>query len=95
MGTQGNQLLRDIKNIVERSLKQSNSDLQKVADSIATDLCDAYQGQQVYFPKSFASKKVALHRKIQTEFNGSNQIELAHKYQLSTAQIYNILRRIK
>lgn len=55
-------------------------------------LCDYARGDSLYFPQVSRIIAPARDRKIRKEYNGYNKRELAHKYNLTTAQISNIIR---
>ena len=50
------------------------------------------RGDEIYFPKVENVVSPARNRRIKKEFNGSNDKELADKYNLTVKQIWNILK---
>ena len=52
------------------------------------ELSNYARGDEIYFPKV----SPARNRRIKKEFNGSNDKELADKYNLTVKQIWNILK---
>ena len=50
------------------------------------------RGDEIYFPKAESVVSPARNRRIKKEFNGSNDKELAEKYNLTLKQIWNILK---
>ena len=50
------------------------------------------RGDEIYFPKVESVVSPARNRRIKKEFNGSNDKELAKKYNLTLKQIWNILK---
>ena len=50
-------------------------------------------GRSVYLPKGKTLRAALKHRKIYKEFDGVNVAALAKKYDLSSAQIYNIIKK--
>lgn len=50
------------------------------------------RGDEIYFPKIESVVSPARNRRIKNEFNGSNDKELAEKYNLTLKQIWNILK---
>ena len=50
------------------------------------------RGDEIYFPKVESVVSPARNRRITKEFNGSNDKELAEKYNLTLKQIWNILK---
>lgn len=50
------------------------------------------RGDEIYFPKVESVVSPARNRRIKKEFNGSNDKELAEKYNLTLKQIWNILK---
>ncbi len=55
-------------------------------------LCTSLGGTYYYIPKMDAIIKSARDKLIRAEFNGYNVKELALKYELSTVQIYTIIK---
>ena len=56
------------------------------------ELSNYARGDEIYFPKVENVVSPARNRRIKKEFNGSNDKELADKYNLTVKQIWNILR---
>ena len=50
------------------------------------------RGDEIYFPKVESVVSPARNRRIKKEFNGSNDKELAEKYNLTLKQNWNILK---
>jgi len=50
-------------------------------------------GRIFYLPKGKALKVALKHRQIYQEFNGTNVSELAKKHDLSSAQVYKIVKQ--
>lgn len=50
------------------------------------------RGDEIYFPKVESVVSPARNRRIKKEFNGSNDKDLAEKYNLTLKQIWNILK---
>lgn len=70
---------------------------QQAAMAVGEHLVTAWGGQQIYFPKDIARRNAHMY----DEYTGDNAPEMALKYKLSTAAIYQIIaserqrRRIK
>lgn len=66
------------------------------ADSLALALVEDirahYGGNQIYIPRGDKFNRAKLHAAIRREFNGRNQSELAHRYQLTVSRIYMLLK---
>lgn len=56
------------------------------------ELSNYARGDEIYFPKVENVVSPARNRRIKKEFNGSNDKELADKYNLTIKQIWNILK---
>ena len=56
------------------------------------ELSNYARGDEIYFPKVENVVSPARNRRIKKEFNGSNDKELADKYNLTVKQIWNILK---
>ncbi|MGO2146533.1 Mor transcription activator family protein [Halomonas sp.] len=50
-------------------------------------------GRSVYLPKGRALRTALKHRQIYKEFDGANVAALAKKHDLSSAQIYTIIKK--
>ena len=50
------------------------------------------KGDEIYFPKVETIVSAARNRRIKKEFTGSNDKELADRYNLTLKQIWNILK---
>lgn len=72
-------------------------DLSKLANIIGLEavlkICKEMGGSGIYFPKYHSVIRKFRNRMILSEFNGSNQNELANKYGVSKAWIYEILKQ--
>lgn len=55
-------------------------------------LSDYAKGDKIYFPKVEAIVMPARNRRIQKEYNGYNQKELAERYDITIQQVNNILK---
>lgn len=83
----------------ESYLPQFPEELQAVAQKIGFNnllkLMDDYRSTDIYFPRlDFLTNKVR-NNSICKEFNGSNQKELARKYNLSPRYIYDIIAKAR
>jgi len=58
----------------------------------AIRLIDAFQGQQIYIPKSEGAWRQLRDDRIRNEFTGANHRALAQRYGLTTSTIYEIVR---
>ena len=56
------------------------------------ELSNYARGDEIYFPMVENVVSPARNRRIKKEFNGSNDKELADKYNLTVKQIWNILK---
>ena len=56
------------------------------------ELSNYARGDEIYFPKVENVVSPARNRRIKKEFNGSNNKEVADKYNLTVKQIGNILK---
>lgn len=62
---------------------------------IAHKLCREYGGAAIYVPKDDEFTREARNQAIWAEFDGTNQIELAAKYDLTVMQIYKITNAMR
>ncbi|MGN0153490.1 MAG: Mor transcription activator family protein [Lachnospiraceae bacterium] len=56
------------------------------------ELSNYARGDEIYFPKMENVIAPARNRRIKKEFNGSNEKELAEKYNITIKQVWNILK---
>lgn len=56
------------------------------------ELSNYARGDELYFPKLENVIAPARNRRIKKEFNGSNEKELAEKYNITIKQVWNILK---
>lgn len=77
--------------IIEKELErrgiESGAIAQQAAMAVGEHLVTAWGGQQIYFPKDIARRNARMY----DEFKGDNAPELASKYSLSTAAVYQII----
>ncbi len=94
----GNALLTEVNQIAIDSLLSHNID-PSIADQIANHLrnsiANLWGGQIIYIPKDIQAKLSDRDTQIYTEFNGKNHSELASKYNLTIARIYEIIKTIR
>jgi len=62
-----------------------------LAEETALAVADLCGGRQIYLPNGQAIRRALRNARIWRDFNGRNIDELARKYRLSTACIYQIL----
>lgn len=66
----------------------------ETAALVAVDaLRERFGGSMVYFPKACATNRLARDETLRREFNGNNQRELARKYGICVATVYDILKK--
>jgi Mor family transcriptional regulator len=58
-------------------------------------MCQHWGGQLLYFPKGESLHRSERDLKIYGEFNGSNQAELAQKYETSIQHVYRIIEAVR
>ena len=94
----GNALLAEVNQLTLDSLISHNVDA-NIADQIANHLRNAiaasWGGQLIYIPKDFQAKLSDRDNQIYAEFNGKNHSELATKYNLTIARIYEIIKSVR
>lgn len=56
------------------------------------ELSNYARGDELYFPKLENVIAPARNRRIKKEFNGSNEKELAEKYNITIKRVWNILK---
>lgn len=61
--------------------------------AIADDIAENWGGSQFCIPKDMKRKWQERREAIYSEFTGSNHMELAMKYGISTRAVYKILKR--
>ncbi len=68
-----------------------------LAEAVGIDalmkFADNFGGERLYIPKSDSILRNMRDKRIREEFNGYNIRELSRKYDLSTVQIRNIVRK--
>ena len=67
-------------------------EIAKIVVQKFVELSNYARGDEIYFPKVENVVSPARNRRIKKEFNGSNDKELADKYNLTVKQIWNILK---
>lgn len=92
----GMELLQDFADKLAQQAKDflgvSDSQAKAFAQEAVGCLADDWGGQTIYLPKDLIGRLSTRNKQIFREFNGDNQPELALKYNLSTQQIYSILK---
>jgi Mor family transcriptional regulator len=66
-----------------------------IANSLARHMCQHWGGQLLYFPKGESLHRATRDMQIYREFNGTNQAELAQKYDTSTQHVYRIIEAVR
>lgn len=56
------------------------------------ELSNYARGDELYFPKLENVVAPARNRRIKQEFNGSNDKEIAEKYNITIRQVWNVLK---
>lgn len=82
--------------VSETRMEDISERYREIAKLIGIDnfvkLSNYARGDEIYFPKVESVVSPARNRRIKKEFNGSNDKELAEKYNLTLKQIWNILK---
>lgn len=86
----------EMRGIIQETL-QKYGDLEikvssTLADNVMKNLTAMFGGEAVYFKKNTRKTVSDKKEKIKQEFNGSNQVELARRYNLTLVRIYKILK---
>ena len=66
-----------------------------IAHELANHMSHVWGGINVYFPKDLQSGLSGRDQKIYDEFNGTNHVELAMKYNVSVQWVYKIVERVR
>ena len=82
--------------VSETRMEDISERYREIAKLIGIDnfvkLSNYARGDEIYFPKVESVVSPARNRRIKKKFNGSNDKELAKKYNLTLKQIWNILK---
>ena len=80
--------------VFQRHFEQSHPEMDacKEAQRLVHLMSTYLGGRQIYLPRGSKLQKALRNQRIHQAFNGSNQIQLAADFDLSVAQIYNILK---
>ncbi|SHN70603.1 Mor transcription activator family protein [Desulfovibrio litoralis] len=92
--SRGPELLQDFQSRLELNLREhgiKKEEATRISLSITQELTHAWGGQNIYFPKGTSFRAQSRDWQIFNEFNGSNHVELAKKYQLAIQHIYRII----
>ena len=69
---------------------------QMIADAVGVDglirLCECFGGSSIYIPQKKELLKNKIYGMIYREYDGSNIKQLAVKYEVSEATVYNVVR---
>ncbi|WP_337840491.1 Mor transcription activator family protein [Rheinheimera sp.] len=86
-------LLQSLVEIFGACLKsQGLKEPQPVAEKLVITLAEAYGGIYTYLPRNEKLKAELRNIRMYREFNGRNVDELAQRYDITTVQVYAILR---
>ena len=94
----GNALLAEVNQLTIDSLISHNIDAStadQIANHLRNTIASSWGGQLIYIPKDFQAKLTDRDTQIYAEFNGKNHSELATKYNLTIARIYEIIKTIR
>lgn len=64
-----------------------------VGQDVFMKICEEYGGSQIYFPKKDSLMRGYRDRVIKKEYDGTNVVDLAKKYGLSSNHIRNIVSK--
>ena len=73
----------------------TNDEAESVSTCVVNHLVNDWRGQIIYFPKFAQLKNTPRDIAIYQQFNGSNQSDLAKKYNLSVPRIYRIIEQVR
>jgi len=89
------ELMRDLldksADILQKQINMPPEEAKLAALAIVKQLAKDWGGQQVYIPKSMMLELDERDRQIYKEFTGTNQPQLAKKYNMSVVRVYQIL----
>ncbi|BFU65363.1 Mor transcription activator family protein [Rodentibacter abscessus] len=93
------EILADLAKHTEVKIKEKISDIdtilaQQIAIEVANHIAQCWGGEVIYIPRNLVLLLSERDRKIFNEFNGSNQRELARKYNVSMQWVYHIIKKI-
>ncbi|TFU50486.1 transcriptional regulator [Pasteurella sp. WM03] len=93
------EILADLAKHSEVKIKQHIAGIdpflaQQISIEIAGKIAESWGGEVIYIPRNLILLLSERDRKIFNEFNGSNQRELARKYNCSMQWIYQIVKRV-
>lgn len=94
----GNALLSEVSQLTIDSLTSHNIDkdiADQVANHLRNSIATSWGGQLIYIPKDLQAKLSTRDAQIYAEFNGKNHSELATKYNLNIARIYEIIKTVR
>jgi len=87
---------KDAELLENLSMKDLQEQHQAIADAVGVDglvkLCECFGGSSVYIPQKKELLKNKIYGMIYQEYDGGNIKQLAVKYGVSEATVYNIVR---
>ena len=69
-------------------------DAKLIGIKVARHVTNNWGGQLIYIPTNHIGKLLERDLQIWNDFNGFNQVELSHKYNLTVPHIYRILKEV-
>lgn len=69
--------------------------VKQISVDIAHEIANAWGGEVIYIPRNVALLLSERDHQIWQEFNGYNHRELARKYNVSMAWVYQIVKRMR
>lgn len=84
----------EMKELLCEQLKRKTafSEVELVSSILIEVLCEAFGGEPIYIPNRKCSR---IHAKLRAKFNGHNHRELAHEFDYSVRNVYQILKNEK
>lgn len=82
-----------IEHYFKEVVKLEKTDAHKHADGVTTVIAKHFGGRPFYMPKGKSLTRSLRNQEIFKKFNGRNQDALAEEYDLSVAQIYDIVNK--
>lgn len=79
--------------IAEFGITDDKELLEQIGAACADRISKRWGGTTFVFPKDHRFRLARRDRQIYSEFNGTNHMELAHRYNLSERHIYDIVKR--
>jgi len=93
------ELLNDLRDhvciAVQELLSSTPEQATQVGREVADRMAAHWGGQQLYFPMGLSIRISERDRQLYKEFNGTNQSDLARKYECSLQWVYKIIRTVK